>query len=483
VQDFGLALIAAGRGPARLPTCECTLRHAQIKTYVHHELQPVNGASAIVVRALSLFGPGELRALRVGDVSVFRLLASMLQPRCDGDGAVASQMARALDSLCAVELAAPSNDAADDSHAAAIIERCAATITELTGRQLSRLDRSRHLFVLARCTRLEVLTCPRGHALEAVCLGLSQLHTLHDVDLKYVSIAAIAAALPRLHTLTTYGQSFGLDKVAGFFTDLLPRLRVFHFYGRWPVEAATFPVAPLPLLEELAWAERGWGVPLPIAFLGARPIVLRAPYELTAESLPTRGGAWGETASRFLSRVCELRLDTYSTVSVDDVAQVLRAAPQLRTLHCDFHPRGDNRWLTAPVRPLHPAFVGFVHPRLRSLHVHTRVLARTSAACVSRLRRTSFPRLQELKFVDATFYVPPDASATGRRQVPDRDQYKRSAAHHREKLSPAVYQGRRSAKSAPDTAPSVIVGVQLLYFCLLFLLLIYLLFVFPSINL
>jgi hypothetical protein len=45
---------------------------------------------------------------------------------------------------------------------------------------------------LARCTRLQSLSSADYYA---------QLHTLRDVDFAAVSAAAIAAALPRLHTL------------------------------------------------------------------------------------------------------------------------------------------------------------------------------------------------------------------------------------------------------------------------------------------
>jgi hypothetical protein len=51
---------------------------------------------------------------------------------------------------------------------------------------------------------------------------LSHLHTLRGVDLKIVSMATIAAALPRLHTLSasTYGEAPSPTTTAGFFEDL-----------------------------------------------------------------------------------------------------------------------------------------------------------------------------------------------------------------------------------------------------------------------
>jgi hypothetical protein len=359
---------------------------------------------------LTFFSPGELRTLRVADADVFRLVLSKLSR------ASAARSALAMNSLCVVELDGRLSDAEDQAHTIAIIDRCAATLTELKG-PVSRLwrDRSGRPLVLARCTRLEVLTCARDYA--ATWLGLSQLHTLREVDLNQVSTAAIAAALPRLHTLTAYGSFSGVDRVAGFFTDLLPRLRVFHFMGWWPEKAITSPVAPLPVLEELVWINHNTDVwiPLPTAFLGARPIVLRAPYELIAKSLPGRSGAPGEPASGFLARVCDLRLVADTSVSVYDVAELLRAAPRLRTFGCSFDLCGDMRWLTEPMRPFHPAFVGLIHPRLRYFHVHTRVSATGDDACVSRLRGTCFPQLRGLKLIEATFFVTPDA--TGRHQM------------------------------------------------------------------
>jgi hypothetical protein len=254
MQAFALLLVAAGRGPARLPTCEHTLRHARFKMPVRGlkcTFQPV--VSAIFVRALSFFGPGELRALRVEDAGFFGLVVSTLRAP-----ETATQAAQALDSLCAVEVVAPSYDAADSSRAAPIIESCAATLTELKGylpgRVLCASDGSGRPPVLACCTRLEILIFAYLYT-PAVWLGLSQLHTLRGVDLGQVSTAAIAAALPRLHTLTMYSNDelVSVDSVAGFFTDLLPRLRLFHFFGMWPREAATAAAAPLPQLEELEW--------------------------------------------------------------------------------------------------------------------------------------------------------------------------------------------------------------------------------------
>jgi hypothetical protein len=217
--------------------------------------------------------------------------------------------------------------------------------------------------------------------------------------------------LPQLHTLTAFCDSFANGTAAvGFFTDLLPRLRVFRFVGLWwPTKAATAPVAPLPQLEELVWREYSRSPPITqlTGFLGARPTVLHVPFELIAESLPNRGG---EPASGFLSRVCELYVTTYIAVSISEVARMLRAAPRLRTFSLRSQGlAGDTSFLTAPACPRHPEFVDYlVHSRLRHLEVTTS--SKTFSCddgCALRLRRTCFPRLREMKVNDVTFSVTP----------------------------------------------------------------------------
>jgi hypothetical protein len=376
--------------------------------------------SDIFVRALSFFGPGELRALRLEDAGFFRLVVSTLRAP-----ETATQAAQALDSLCAVALATSSHDPEDETYAATIIEHCAATVTELSGYLpgplLCDTDPWAKLPVLARCTRLEVLTFASSY-MPAFWLGLSQLHTLRDVDLSLVSAAAIAAALPRLRTLTTVLSSFVGDvaTVEGFFTDLLPRLRVFHFFGTWPTEDATAAAAPLPQLEELEWYERSTELPTRqrMGFLGAQPIVVHAPFDLIAECLPSRNGIPGEPASSFLSRVREFHVSSYAPVAVSDIARVLRVAPRLRTLSCTRELRGDTSFLAEVARPLHPSFVGLVHPRLRLLSVSTRVPpSPRDDGCASRLRQTCLPRLRMMRVNCGTYFVTPDA--TGRHQIPD----------------------------------------------------------------
>jgi hypothetical protein len=433
VTESALLLIAAGRGPARLPTCEHTLRHSPVQNYnVIYKDQHYsegsdsrrhgpNAASSVAVRAVSLFGPGELRALRLSDAGVFRIVAERLKALpSSGSGSATAQMAsQALDSLCAVELA-PLRWVEDRcvSYATAILEHCAATITELKGaslpgRVLCESDSSGRPSVLARCTRLERLSDAFIYT-PAVWLGLSQLHTLEDVDLNKVSVAAIAAALPKLRTLKAYCDSDDSGSAAGFFTDLLPRLWAFHFHGVWPVEVIGFAApqaAPLPVLEELVWQEehKPNRPPQPTVlrgFQGSRPRVLHAPTALIVECLPGRSGIPREPASNALTRVCDLRIYPSVNVPFDmaDVAQVLVAAPQLRKFTVP-SVTGDTLWLTTCAGPLAPAFAGLVHPRLRYFTVRPGFpqLSSRDDGCVSRLRRTCFPRLQVLEVDGETF--------------------------------------------------------------------------------
>jgi hypothetical protein len=378
----------------------------------------------VVVRALSLFGPGELRALRVDHADMFRIILTMLDVHPSG-GATASQMAQALDAVCAIELATREARLPHRAreNAAALIERCAATLTELKGflpgGLLCEPDSSGHPPVLARCTRLEVLIDASRYT-PAVWLGLSQLHTLHDVDLSKVSIPAIAAALPRLHTLKAYRYQSSTDSasVSGFFTDLLPRLRVFHFQGGWPAAVSESAIVPLPLLEELVWDEQFPKPTVLCGFLGARPTVLHVPCELINECLTSSGGVPGDPRSGLLTRACDLRVrdrqsfETFQAGSVFDlfdIARVFRAAPRLRAFAVDPNLHGDMSWLTASIAPPHPAFVGLVHPRLQHLSVNMFDSAVSSCedGCALRLRQTCFPRLRELEVNRKMFFVEP----------------------------------------------------------------------------
>jgi hypothetical protein len=186
----------------------------------------------------------------------------------------------------------------------------------------------------------------------AAWLGLSQLHTLLDVDVSVVSVATIAAALPRLHTL---GLAAHLDvdpsAVAGFFETSLPRLRAFRFRGNFPVSLGG-PSPVLPLLEELIWES----CQVADRFCGAHPVTLCASmWEIHKWAMCTHHTASGCGP---LSRVRHLRFYNHSNAST--VAAVLRAAPELRTLHggtiCNRLEWRDD-----------PAFEGLFHRNLRSI--------------------------------------------------------------------------------------------------------------------
>jgi hypothetical protein len=59
-----------------------------------------------LVHALLLFGPGELRALRVGDADLFRIIRPMLDVHpTTRRRATTSQLAQALNAVCVVEQA------------------------------------------------------------------------------------------------------------------------------------------------------------------------------------------------------------------------------------------------------------------------------------------------------------------------------------------------------------------------------------------
>jgi hypothetical protein len=68
-------LLASGRGPARATTCKQALRHVRFSYSSSHDA----ATTAVLLRALSLFNPGELRELRVGDPTVFDLIDNTIQ--------------------------------------------------------------------------------------------------------------------------------------------------------------------------------------------------------------------------------------------------------------------------------------------------------------------------------------------------------------------------------------------------------------------
>jgi hypothetical protein len=350
------------------------------------------------------------------DVDVFRLVTSLMQTASTGSGP-APHIAQAMEGLCAVHVGGHFSPSPDIGSLATILERHSATITELhaelPARMLEEVSSA-----LARCTRLESLTGAYAHD-PAVWLGLSQLHTLRGVDLGKVSFAAIAAALPKLHTLTAF-RCEDPATAADFFTDLLPRLRSFQFNGSWPEALAEQPtastnIAPLPLLQEFTWYFPDDTI-APREFLGAQPTVLHAPFALISQCW--LDGARVDVSAGFLARVRDLRITTASDADPLDpshVARILRAAPQLRKFYNGRFVQSDAPWL-APTAPTHPAFEGLVHPWLRQFGIaHIRPAARRDTSestspddeWASHLRRRHFPRLRELVVGNSTYFVTP----------------------------------------------------------------------------
>jgi hypothetical protein len=270
---------------------------------------------------------------------------------------------------------------------------------------------------LARCARLESLRYAYCYAPSA-WLGLSQLHTLRGANLCVVSVVAIAAALPRLHTVEFVVQDGDAPPtaVAGFFEDLLPRLRAFHFHGPWPHDDQTTVVLPhqprpLPFLQEFTW---NCSSPAFIShsvlrgFFGAQPVTLSVAPEEVAAWLAHNDDAGAcledfasSPPSPSLGRLRELCV-VAGSLDGSDVARILRAAPNLRHFAGGWL-RGGVSWSTDP------NFAELVHPWLRSVHI---VSARDdagppSADCASQLRLRHFPRLQQLVVDDAEYYVTP----------------------------------------------------------------------------
>jgi hypothetical protein len=271
--------------------------------------------------------------------------------------------------------------------------------------------------------RLEILTCADRYAPTA-WLGLSQLHTLRGVDLTQVTVASIAAGLPRLHTLDVFTPDNSVPRdfffsgaaVNGFFDLLLPRLRAFQFHGRWPRvdEEMTLTPQPLPRLEQLSWWERSNRHPVTALFFGAQPASLRmrvdalddlfAAIDSAADSagVPTIVGT-------FWARLREVSVDL-SRLAPGDVARVLRAAPQLRQFTAEVQQREEPFWL-ASAEVTDPALTGLTHTRLRHLVVNAVTASRKSSLagvdCAVSLRRRHFPQLQQLVLDRKDFFVTP----------------------------------------------------------------------------
>jgi hypothetical protein len=299
----------------------------------------------LVLRAFSLFGPDELRKVEVADPGILDVLLTVIKTR----------RMPALDSLCAVAWSeAGMGRCRGFQSLADFINRYATTLTALDCPLPLRFpapDRDR---ALARCTQLESLSRANSFA-PVAWLGLTQLHTLRGVDLHRVPAAAIAAALPRLHTFAfLLMTAIPGGNVNGLFEDLLPRLRVLEFHGRYPV--AMVEPRPLPCLQELVWGCGSSKDVVTRGFAGAQPVKLHVPSDAVADWLS------GAEADAFcccgpLALVRDLDLGNTS-VAPADLTRLLLAAPELRKLRVSPH-----LMLTAD----DSAFAGLIHRRLRHL--------------------------------------------------------------------------------------------------------------------
>jgi hypothetical protein len=403
-------LLAAGRGPARPLSCEQTLRHIRVTATVNETF----AAEALVLRAVALLCPGELRTLRVADPTIlaFILSAVVQQDRDEGASSV-------LASLRAIEW---ESAATEPRVAFTLLGRYASNIIELNCPLQRRCEAADSL--LASCTRLEVLTHTQHYARSA-WLQLSQLHTLQNVDLSVVSTSAIAAALPRLHTLGVVSPPAGVPAaaVAGFFEDLLPRLQVFQFLGYWPQNLDTHDDAasstapqPLPHLRSLKLHGLDGHAPPWMGFIGARPLefltddVVMIERWLALEDHHRDGDAAASTSASGvvccpLGSVRTLQIAVRSLCSPPDAAQLLRAAPHLETLTVSVFASDvdvDSSWLR------HPAFDGLVHSKLKRIVLSgLRSIFPFTSDCLLRLRHLHFPRLRGVTIDRREYLVTP----------------------------------------------------------------------------
>jgi hypothetical protein len=232
-----------------------------------------------------------------------------------------------------------------------------------------------------------------------VWLGLTHLLTLRGVDLGIVSAVAIAAALPRLHTLAAFISASDdppvtHTAVVGFFDILVPRLHVLEYRGPWPADNQAPMVIvprPLPLLQELIFCCFS-DFPVARGFMGARPAMLQINLAAVADMLLAAPLMTGEVTHQPLARVRDLCVTVGDGGALDpsDVALLLRAAPQLRKFNAG-RLRGRLEWAGDP------AFTGLVHPLLRSVRVIVATKADAPPVdCTMELRRLFFPRLQQV---------------------------------------------------------------------------------------
>jgi hypothetical protein len=364
---------------------------------------------ALLRRALLLLSPGELQELREARTSCVRegtcdFIQSMLQqevqldhealaPRGKRDGApYDAPVSKALASLRVIK-------AKNVLLPVALLQQCAATLTELECYQLSCSA------VLPLCTRLQSLTLSDWHGCPpAAWLGLSQLHTLRGVSLPDIPAAAIATALPRLHTLHLDHRFVDVEfPVAMFYGELLPRLRSFHLQGRWlktndEMEVVNVPL--LPLLEDLGWWS--WAAMLPRQLMGARPSTLAISDVDLVEWLKVADGAGPDSSP--VTPLVRLRALALRLARGSPMARLPRAVPHLRQLTLHVYEFEHARHVLSE----EPAFTGVIHPTLRRVAIttiHASVDLLVPDDYGVRLRQRHFPRLRRFTVKDEEYPV------------------------------------------------------------------------------
>jgi hypothetical protein len=231
-------------------------------------------------------------------------------------------------------------------------------------------------------------------------------------------MAAIAAALPRLHTLVVFAfppAVMSAAAMAGFFEDLLPRLQVFQSVGLWPQnlnpDVAAPSRAPLPVPNLRTLKIQGFGDDPPPWewFMGAQPLELctddvmiqrwLSPYDDDEPAVPD-GAVIGPLAS-----VRNLTVYAGSPIlfTPPNVARLVRAAPHLETLTVAASAVNFNSWRLA-----HPAFDGLVHSHLKRIHVTGLGFSTPlTSDLVARLQQRHFPRLRKVVIYEREYFVTP----------------------------------------------------------------------------
>jgi hypothetical protein len=238
-----------------------------------------------------------------------------------------------------------------------------------------------------------------------------------------VSFEAIAAALPRLRTLSCNNDKDTFTAAGA--DDLLPRLLVFQFYGWWPEEGGDETgKAVLPsCLQELVWL--GFAdaddddeseptlLPLPRALLGARPGTLHAAQAVVTSWLDSYAAATpGALTVGPLHRVRNLVV-AGGTPTLPELLRLCAAAPQLRRLQAEIW-RDDPypSWLTSTDDDAPTDDALTVSSRLRHI-IFTRdedpeLEIEVADDCVSRLRQLHFARLQRVTVDEEDYFAPFD---------------------------------------------------------------------------